>query len=229
MTTRNDIALPGNPTTALPGQVDDATLDRIARSLLAAIPGASGPEPAIAAATAGSGTPSPSAAAPPGLPTPPGPESATAAALGGSRATSPGAASSYGVPSTPVIGPEAAVAAATVGSRTTSPAAATPYWFPSPPATDALVPGLPGFGLPVTDTVISRIPVPTPNSASAAALQEAAPLTTSGEAWPAGLPDRARLPLNLQNIDGSLPRMFDAPAASRLPATVRRCTVVLLS
>jgi cysteine desulfurase/selenocysteine lyase len=218
MTTRSDIALPGNPTTALPGQVDDATLDRIAGSLQAAIPGANGPEAAIAAATAGSGTPSLGAAAPPGLPTPPGPESATAAALAGSRTTSPGAASSYGVPSTPVIGPEAAVAAAIAGSRTTSPETATPYWLPSPPAINALVPGLPGLGLPVTDAVIGRIPVPTPNSAAAAALQEAVPLTTSGEVWPAGLPDRARLPLNLQNIDGSLPRMFDAPAASRLPA-----------
>ena len=201
MTTRNDIALPGNPTAALPRQVDHATLDRIASSLLAAMPGANGPEPAIAAATAGSGTPSPSAAPPSGLPTPPGPESVTAAALAGSRTTSPGAASSSGVPNAPVIGPEAA----------------TPYWLPSPPATAVLVPGLPGLGLPVTDPVISRMLVPTPNSAAAAALQEAVPLTTSGEAWPAGLPDRARLPLNLQNIDGSLPRMFDAPAASRLP------------
>jgi len=56
MTTRSDVAAPGTGIAAVPGQVDDATLDRIASSLLTAIPGAAGPESAIASGVTGART-----------------------------------------------------------------------------------------------------------------------------------------------------------------------------
>ena len=156
MTTRSDIAVPGSETTAIPGQVDDAALDRIASNLFAAIPGASGPESAIAAAAA--------------------------------------------------------------GSRTTSPGTATTHGVPVPPATDEFIPGAAIPASPIADAAIHRASAPTPTSAVAAAIQEARPVATSGESWPARLPHLSSLALNLENVDGSLPRLFDDLGASRLPA-----------
>jgi cysteine desulfurase/selenocysteine lyase len=162
MTTRSDIAAPGTGIATVPGQVDDATLDRIASSLFAAIPGAAGA----------------------------GPESAIAAGLTGARTTNPF--------------PNSIDPASTGG-------------IPRPPAADTLIPGAPIPVSPIADAAIHRALVPDPSSAIAAAIQTAIAAPASGESWPASVPSLAELPLNLENLNGSLPRMFDDAGASRAP------------
>ena len=155
MTTRNDIARPGTGIAAVPGQVDDATLDRIASSLLTVIPGAAGPELAIASAVTGACT-----------------RTLTLARLGG-----PGSARGR-----------------CANSRR----------------------GDSGFAHP--DAAIHRAFAPAPTSATAAAIQTAIAVPVGGESWPASIPTLAEFPLNPENMDGSLPRMFDDAGASAAPA-----------
>lgn len=165
MTTRSEVAAPPNGIVEVPGSVDDATLDRIASSLFAAIPGAAGA----------------------------GPESAIAASVTGARTTN-------AYPSS--INP------ASVGG------VSSPY-----PA-EALIPGAPIPASPIADAVIHRAFVPAPTSAIASAIQTAIAAPNSGESWPASAPTLAELPLYLENLDGSLPRMFDDAGASATPASL---------
>jgi len=138
----------------VPGQADEATLDRIASNLFAAIPGTPGSEAAIAAGTTGARTPI------------------------------PGAVAAYGLPTPSAIAPP--------------------------------IPGAPIEASTMADAV-QRGFVPAPNSVAAAAVQTAIP-AASGVSGPAAIPDLAGFPFDLENIDGSLPRMFDEPGASQAPA-----------
>jgi cysteine desulfurase/selenocysteine lyase len=61
--------------------------------------------------------------------------------------------------------------------------------------------------------------VAAPSSASAAAAQTALPASSQGTvALPSSIPQLEEFPLKLDNLDGSVPRLFDDPVSSRVQA-----------
>lgn len=115
-------------------------------------------------------------------------------------------------------GIESPIAAGATAARTTNANSAANYGAPNPPLNDAPITGAQIAASPIADTAINRAFAPAPTSATAAATQAAIAAPANWESWPASIPAFAEFPLNLQNLDGSLPRMFDDAAASRSPA-----------
>jgi cysteine desulfurase/selenocysteine lyase len=160
MTTRSEIPVSGlsgagvGPSD-LPAVVDEADLDRIARSLLSAIPGAAVPETAIAAATAASSTAIPGMT-PSGLPSPP----SSVAGFPGAPGL-PSAAFDAAIHQWSVISPTAAGAAASHTALPQATSATLPVAIPSDAAFPLKVDGLTGALPRMFDDAGPRVAPPT--------------------------------------------------------------------